>query len=62
MVQTRSRTAQGARLIQGISEIQRLRQFRRFRKRYKPSDTSHRHRLKDRQRKTVTVESHTRRI
>lgn len=62
MVQTRSRTAQGGRLMQGMNEIQRLRRFRRFRKRYKSSDTSHRHRLKDRQRKTVTVESHTRRI
>lgn len=45
-----------------VNEIQRLRRFRRFRKRYKPSDTAHRHRLKDRQRKTITVESHTRRI
>lgn len=62
MAITRSRTAQGARLMQGMNEIQRLRQFRRFRKRYKASDVSHRHRLKDRQRHTITVESHTRRI
>ena len=54
--------SQGARLMTTVNEIQRLRRFRRFRKRYKPSDTAHRHRLKDRQRKTITVESHTRRI
>lgn len=63
MATTRAqRAAQGARLHQGIAEIQRVRAFRRLRKRYKPTDTSHRHRLKDAQRKTITVTSHTRRI
>lgn len=34
---------------------------RRWVKRYKPSDTAHRHRLKDRQPKTETVTSYSRR-
>lgn len=44
------------------NEIQRVRSFRRFRKRYKVTDYAHRHRLKDRQRHTVHVPAHTRRI
>jgi len=63
MVTTRAqRRAQGSRLLQGIAEIQRIRAFRRYRKKYKTTDTAHRHRLKDPQRKTVHVPAHTRRI
>jgi len=58
MAVTRS---QRGRLASTVNEIQRVRAFRRFRKRYKLSDVAHRHRLKDRQRHTVTVEAHTRR-
>lgn len=58
MVQTRS---QGARLLQARDDIHRLQRFRRLRKRYKTTDTSHRHRLGDRQRKTIHVPAHTRR-
>lgn len=59
MARTRSRRG---RLMRRNNEIQRVRRFRRFPKRYKPNDTSHRHRIKDRQRKTVRVPAHTRRI
>ena len=59
MAVTRS---QRARLVQAIDRIDQMRRFRRFPKRYKPTDTAHRHRLKDRQRHTVTVQTHTRRI
>ena len=46
-----------------MEEVASLRfKFRRFAKRYKPTDTAHRHRLADRQRKTVRVPAHTRRI
>lgn len=59
MAVTRS---QRARLVASRDDIDRLQRFRRFPKRYKPSDAAHRHRLGDRQRKTVRVPAHTRRI
>lgn len=59
MVSTRSMRAP---LAQPVNRIDQLRRFRRFVKRYKASDTAHRHRLADRQRKTVHVPAHTRRI
>lgn len=59
MVVTRS---QRARLAQANDRIDQLVRFRRYRKRYRPTDTSHRHRLADRQRHTVRVPAHTRRI
>lgn len=62
MAITRSQAARGARLQQQINEIQRVRRFRRYRKRYRPTDTAHRHRLRDPQRHTVHVPAHTRRI
>ena len=58
-VQTRS---QRARLVQANDRIDRLVRFRRYRKRYEPSDVAHRHRLRDPQRHTVHVPAHTRRI
>ena len=58
MVRTRS---QGGPQFLGIDTIDRLRRARRWIKRYKPSDTSHRHRIHDRQPKTTHVTSYTRR-
>lgn len=62
MVTTRSqRAAQGTRLAAANDNINRMQRLRRYRKNYKPSDSSHRHRLPDPQRKTIQVTSHTRR-
>lgn len=59
MVVTRSQTRIGtAALTRMRAEIDRR---RRWRKRYKPNDTAHRHRLSDRQPKSVRVISYTRR-
>lgn len=41
--------------------MERIRRARRWIKRYKPTDHSHRHRLRDGQRKNVRVTSYTRR-
>lgn len=59
MVATRST---GAPLAAFNDAIDRMRRSRRWRKRYKPSDVAHRHRLADRQPKTVEVTTHRRRI
>lgn len=59
MAVTRS---QGRALAPRVDRIDQIRRFRRYAKRYKPTDTAHRHRLADRQRKTVHVPAHTRRI
>lgn len=61
MVATR---ASGRGAVAGVDWIDRIRRSRRGRwiKRYKPSDTSHRHRIPDRQPKTTRVVSYTRRI
>ena len=59
MAVTRS---QRTRLVQARDDIDRMRAFRRYPKRYKPGDRAHRHRLKDPQRKTQHVTSYTRRI
>ena len=58
MAITRSQSRMGAALVRMQHEIERR---RRFRKRYKPTDVSHRHRLADRQRKSVHVVSYARR-
>ena len=58
MVNTRS---SGAPLAAYNNSINRIRRARRWTKRYKPTDTSKRHRLGDRQPKTQTVVSYTRR-
>jgi hypothetical protein len=58
MVVTRSQSRQGVALTRIIHEIGRR---QRFRKRYRPNDSSHRHRLPDRQRKSVHVVSYNRR-
>jgi hypothetical protein len=55
---TRSQSRLGAALTRMQADIERR---RRWRKRYKPSDVSHRHRLQDRQPKSVRVISYTRR-
>lgn len=56
MVQTRSQNPRIARINNYIG----LRRHR-YRKRYRPNDVSHRHRLPDRQRKSVHVISYYRR-
>lgn len=58
MAVTRSQVRNGAALQRIIREIGRR---RRFIKRYKPTDVAHRHRLHDRQRKSVRVVAYTRR-
>lgn len=58
MVSTRS---QNARLVPLNQAIDRMRRARRWVKRYKPSDTSKRHRLADRQPKSQHVVSYNRR-
>jgi hypothetical protein len=58
MVITRSQSRLGASLTRIRNEIERR---RRWRKRYKPTDVSHRHRLSDRQPKSVRVVSYNRR-
>ena len=58
MAVTRSQSRLGAALTRINHEIERR---RRWRKRYKPTDVSHRHRLSDRQPKSVRVLSYTRR-
>jgi hypothetical protein len=58
MVVTRSQSRIGAALTRINREIDRR---RRWRKRYRPTDVSHRHRLIDRQPKSVRVVSYTRR-
>lgn len=55
---TRSQSRLGAALTRMQTNIERR---RRWRKRYKPEDVSHRHRLADRQPKSVRVISYTRR-
>ncbi len=57
MVVTRSQSGSRG-LTRIMHEIGRR---RRFRKRYKTLDVTHRHRLPDRQRKSVRVVSYTRR-
>lgn len=59
MVSTRSR---GAPLAAFNDAIDRIRSARRWRKRYKPTDVAHRHRIADRQPKTISVTTHRRRI
>lgn len=58
MVRTRS---QGGGLQRMIDEIQRLRRGRRWVKHYKPTDHAHRHRLRDRQPKSISVSAYSRR-
>lgn len=48
--------------MERVDRIDQMRRFRRYAKRYKPQDTSHRHRLPDRQQKTVQVNAYSRRI
>jgi len=61
MVVTRGQhTRAGTRPIPGNAQ-QRMRRARRWIKRYSPTDSSHRHRLPDRQPKGVRVTSYTRR-
>ena len=61
MVVTRGQhRARGTQPIQGNAQ-QRMRGARRWIKRYSPTDSSHRHRLPDRQPKGVRVVSYTRR-
>jgi len=55
---TRSQSRLGAALTRMQTDIERR---RRWRKRYKPTDVTHRHRLSDRQPKSVRVVSYTRR-
>ena len=58
MVVTRSQSRSGTALTRMNREIERR---RRWKKKYHPHDTSHRHRLRDRQPKSVRVISYTRR-
>lgn len=58
MAVTRSQSRMGTALQRIQREIGRRRAFI---KRYKQSDVTHRHRLRDRQRKSVHVTSYTRR-
>jgi hypothetical protein len=58
MAVTRSQSRNGAALMRIQREIGRRQAFR---KRYKVNDTAHRHRLPDRQRKSVHVVSYLRR-
>jgi hypothetical protein len=58
MVVTRSQSRHGAALAR-INH--RIGQRQAFRKRYRPNDTARRHRLPDRQRKSVRVVSYSRR-
>lgn len=58
MAITRSQSRAGGGLTRMRQEIGRRRAFI---KRYKPTDVAHRHRLRDRQRKSVRVTSYTRR-
>ena len=58
MAITRSQSRQGASLMRIQREIGRREAFR---KKYKSTDVSKRHRLPDRQRKSVPVVSYTRR-
>lgn len=61
MAVTRSQSAAGAPLRRMMNEIDRLRRGRRWIKRYKPTDVAHRHRLRDRQPKSVNVSGYNRR-
>lgn len=58
MAVTRSQSRQGTALMRIQQEIGRRAAFR---KKYKPTDHAHRHRLPDRQRKSINVVSYTRR-
>jgi hypothetical protein len=58
MAITRSQSRQGAALMRIQREIGRR---QRWRKRYKPTDVAHRHRIRDSQPKSVRVVSYTRR-
>lgn len=61
VVTRRQRAMAGQPLMQAQPEIQRMRRARRWVKRYKPTDTAHRHRLPDSQPKTQQVVSYYRR-
>lgn len=61
MVTTRSQHRRAGTQPLAAQPLDRMRNSRRWIKRYKPTDTSHRHRLSDRQPKTQTVTSYTRR-
>lgn len=62
MVVTRSQASQRSIApSRMLDNIDRLRRGRRWIKRYKSTDASHRHRIHDRQPKSVNVVSYTRR-
>ncbi len=62
MVTTRSQATRNRTVpARMIDNIDRIRRIRRWIKRYKSTDTSHRHRIADRQPKSVRVVSYTRR-
>lgn len=62
MVRTRSQyQAHGSTPTPANNAIDRMRRGRRWIRRYKDTDTSHRHRLEDRQPKTQQVRTYTRR-
>lgn len=59
--QHRQEQADLQRALQASMAQQRMRSARRWIKRYKPTDTAHRHRLHDEQDKDVQVTSYRRR-